>query len=76
MSALGTFLWIYDDRQRDIALIRGMNVKRILEAAGVQKVARYSVVGKGWVIPGAKVGDVCGTCEHTGTTYRVKAVTS
>ena len=74
MSTIESFLWIYDDPTRGLALIRGRSVKAVLIAAGALDAARWSVSGKGWVLPGAKVADVCAMADYENVPYRVKAV--
>lgn len=70
------FLWVYDDPARGLALLRGLNVKSVLEAAGALDVARWSVSGKGYVVPAAMVADVCAMADYANVPYRVKAVAS
>lgn len=69
-----SFLWIYDDPGRGLALLRGRNVKVVLESAGALDVARWSVTGKGWVLPAARLADVCAMADYENVPYRVKAV--
>lgn len=70
------FLWIYDDSSRGLALLRGRNVKSVLRSACALDVARWSVSGKGWVVPGDRIADVCAMADYEGVPYRVKAVES
>jgi hypothetical protein len=67
------FLWVYEDRQRGLALIRGHGVQRVLELAGVAN-ARFSVTGKGWVVPGVDVPDVVAMAQYDGVVVRFKEV--
>lgn len=69
-----TFLWVYEDRARGLALVRGLNVKSVLESAAVLDVARWSTAGKGYVLPLEKIGDVAAMADYLNTPYRVKSV--
>lgn len=66
------FLWIYEDHPLGIALVRGKNIKSVLETAGVLEVARWSHAGKGFVLPLEQVPDVVAAAEHIGVPYRFK----
>lgn len=76
MSSIESFLWVYDDPSRGLALLRGRGVKAVLQSAGALDVARWSMSGKGWVVPGARVGDICAIADYENVPYRVKAVGS
>lgn len=67
------FLWVYEDSERGLALIRG-HAKPVLEMADLLGVARYSVTGKGWVIPLDAVANFACMCDYSNTPYRYKRV--
>jgi hypothetical protein len=66
--------WVYDDKVRGLALLRGRNVRAILELAGVTDRARWSIGGRGYVLAGDDVATVCAHAEIHGMPYRVKTV--
>lgn len=72
MGRPGSFLWIYEDTARGLCLIRGKNVRDVLEAAGVEGI--WSVTSKGLVVPIADLPDVCAHADYLNVPYRVKQV--
>lgn len=74
MSTPDGFLWIYEDRARGLALIRGLNVKKVLELAVVLDRARYSTSGRGWVLPIDTIADIAAMADYSSTPYRVKQI--
>lgn len=74
MPAPESFLWVYDDPTRGLALVRGRNVKTVLELAGAVDSSRWSTSGKGYVIPGPAVADVVAIAEHENIPVRCKRV--
>lgn len=69
-----TFLWLYEDAGRGLALLRGRGVADVLDAAHVRDHACWSVAAKGYVLPLPAVADVCAVADVLGVPYRVKAV--
>lgn len=70
-----TVIWIHEDAARGLALVRGtLGTKDLLATADAIEVARYSMVGKGWVIPLDLAGDVRAVAEITGVICRTKVV--
>lgn len=65
--------WVHEDPVRGLALVRGRSARPLLTAVAG---ARFSVAGKGWVIPLAAVADLEAAAEHAGVPYRVKRVTT
>ncbi|GAB6983520.1 hypothetical protein [Nocardioides pyridinolyticus] len=65
-------LHVTEDRDNQKALVRGLNVRRILELAGVIDDASWSPSGKGYVVSSAALADVAAMADYTHTPYRVK----
>lgn len=65
-------LHVTEDRERHLALVRGLNVRRVLELAGVMEGARWSPSGKGYVISSAALADIAAMADYTHTPYRMK----
>lgn len=61
--------WVHEDHVRGVALIRGRGVRPYLPTT-----ARWSVVGKGHVVPIDTVPDMLAAAELDGVRYRVKSV--
>lgn len=61
--------WIHEDRTRDLALIRGRVDRQYLPTT-----ARWSMAGKGYVVPLEAVADMVAAVEADGVPYRVKVV--
>lgn len=67
--------WIYEDHARGLALIRGRSVDPLLDVVlDARNRARWSLVGKGWVMPIAVAADIAAAAEVEGVPYRVKQV--
>jgi hypothetical protein len=71
---IDAFLWIYEDHDRGLALVRGLNVKQVLGSTDVLDEARWSVAAKGYVVPMAAVPNLCAEAECQGVFYRIKQV--
>lgn len=69
-----TYLIVYDDRIRDVALIRGRKVNIVVKMAGLADRATYSSPAKGWVIAGVDLPDLLAMADYSNTPYRIKAV--
>jgi hypothetical protein len=63
---------VTEDRERQKALLRGLDLRPILDAAGVLDRVRWSVAAKGWVIQSADLADVVAMAEYAGRRVRVK----
>jgi hypothetical protein len=74
MSSAAIPFWVYDDKVRGLALLRGRNVKHAMELAGVADRARWSIGGRGYVLADDDVAMVCAHAEIHGMPYRVKQV--
>ena len=68
------FVWLYEDRVRNLALIRGVRDKAIFSTAGINDSVRWSTTGKGWVMPLGDVADLCAAFDLAGIVYRFKQV--
>lgn len=67
-------LWIYEDPARGLALVRGKNVRVVLESAVVVERARWSVSGDGFVLPIGDVPDVVAMAQWNGYPVRFKPI--
>ena len=74
MTTPDTFLWVYDDTARGLALLRGRKVKRVLKMAGLTEQARWSSAGQGWVIGSSDLADLLALADDIGTPYQIKTV--
>ena len=68
------FIWAYEDPARGLALLRGREVPRVLKLACVT--GRWSVTGRGMVVPLDTMPDIAGMAEYAGVPYRIKQVDS
>ena len=69
-----TVLHITEDTSRHLALVRGLNVRHVLELANVLERARWSVSAGGYVVSSADLADVCAMAGYSNVPYRVKRV--
>jgi hypothetical protein len=69
-----SILHVTEDRERGMALVRGLNVRTVLEMTGVVERARWSVSAKGYVIPAADLADLAAMADYSNTPYRVKVI--
>ena len=67
-------LWVTEDRERGLALIRGKNVGAILDDAGAREAARWSVGAKGFVVPSSLLADVLAMADYRNAPWRIKQV--
>lgn len=67
-------LHVTEDRERGLALIRGLNVRHVLELAGCFEGARWSPAAKGYVVASAVLADVAAMAQYSNTPYRVKVI--
>lgn len=74
MTMPSPFIWIYEDRGRGLALVRGHFDKVVLATAGIDAIARWSSSGKGLVFALDHVADFCAACDHHDVRYRFKQV--
>jgi hypothetical protein len=75
MTTPDTFLWVYTDDTRGLALIRGRQVRDALRLADAEKVARWSAAGKGYVVPLSAIPDLVAMCEWSRIPVRTRQVT-
>lgn len=61
--------WVHEDTARGLALVRGIGAKPYLPTT-----ARWSMAGKGYVMPIEAVADMVAAAEMDGVPYRVKVV--
>lgn len=75
MSTLGSpYVWIYDSPGRGALLLRGEPTQRVLRAAHLDNVARWSISGHGHVVSRVHLADLLAAAEHVGILCRVKEV--
>jgi hypothetical protein len=67
-------LHVHEDQVRGLALVRGLGVLEVLKYARVDRVARWSEAGKGWVLPVDRLADVVAMGEYVGAVIRTKQV--
>jgi len=67
-------LWVTEDRERGLALVRGLNVQRVLELACALDGARWSPSGKGYVVSADQLPDIAAMAQYTNTPYKVKTL--
>lgn len=61
------FVWITEDRDRGVALVRGPGDHRLLlDQCGLLDRAVWSTVGRGWVLSSADVVDLIAFCQWQG----------
>lgn len=68
--------WVYEDRARNLALIRGnpRTVREVLELAVLTEEARWSSSGKGWVLSLDHLPNLAAMADYAGAPYRCKQV--
>lgn len=69
-------LWIYTDEQLQLAMIRGLHARTVIADADMVNVARWSIGGKGHVVPMARLGDILAAADHLDIGTRIKAVSA
>lgn len=65
---------VTEDRAHQLALVRGKNVRTVIDVAGVLDEAVWSVSAKGYVIDLERLPDVEAAAQHLDAPYRVKQV--
>jgi hypothetical protein len=65
---------VTEDRAHHLALVRGKNIRTVIDVAGVLDEAIWSVSGMGYVIDLDRLPDVEAAAQHLGAPYRVKQV--
>jgi len=63
-------VWLVEDVDHGRVLVRGKNLRPILELAGVYDRAAWSVSAKGYVIDSRDIPDVSAACDYSSAPWR------